>query len=191
MLNRRPNRSSDGFLRFWVLSESKHATISSGNSFSKVKVIAWLLLASRCFVPRGLGQRKGRILQSARAALFVWCFCSTPCVQWQRALLDACNKGVDTLPEMTRLTKRTPSKGRARHARRRLKQLLRTIPDLPADVLEHCSLRQLSFAVRKCRGCGTQSVLRGVAEICATDSTLPLLALPSLEGSSSASPFRE
>ena len=66
MFNRRPNRSSDGVLGFWVLSESKHATISSGNSFSKVKVIAWLLLASRCFVPRGLGQRKGCILQSVR-----------------------------------------------------------------------------------------------------------------------------
>ena len=66
MFNRRPNRLSDGFLGFWVLSVSKHATISSGSSFPKVKVIAWLLLASRCFVPRGLGQRKVCILQSAR-----------------------------------------------------------------------------------------------------------------------------
>ena len=143
----------------------------------------------------GWGSAKGVFCRACAALLLlcVWCFRSTPCVQWQRALLDACNKGRDTLPEMTRSTKRTPSKGRARHARRRLKQLLRTIPDLPADVLEHCSLRQLSFAVRKCRGCGTQSVLRGVAEIRATDSSnLPdLLALPSLEGSSSASPFRE
>ncbi len=117
------------------------------------------------------------------------------CLAAPRAFVDnahcstACNKAI---PEMTQSTKRTTSKGRARHARRRLKQLLRTIPDLPADVLEHCSLRQLSFAVRRCRGRGTQSVLRGVAEIRATDSsTLPLMALPSLDESSSASPFGE
>ena len=54
----------------------------------------------------------------------------------------------------------SPSRDRARHARRRLKQLRRTIPDLPADILEQCSLRQLSFAVRRCRGGPTQSLLR-------------------------------
>ena len=37
------------------------------------------------------------------------------------------------------------------------------MPDLLADILEQCSLRQLSFAVRRCRGGPTQSLL-GVAE---------------------------
>ena len=66
MFNYRPNRLSDGFFGFWMFSESNHATISSGSSFSKVTLIAWLLSASCCFVPRGLGQRKGCILQSVR-----------------------------------------------------------------------------------------------------------------------------
>ena len=131
--------------------------------------------------------------QSALRCIFAeraWHRCL--CLAAPRAFVDnarcstACNKAI---PEMTQSRKRTPSKGRARHARRRLKQLLRTIPDLPADVLEHCSLRQLSFSVRRCRG-GPQSVLRGVAEIRA-DSSLPLVALSSLDESSPTRPFGE
>ena len=125
-------------------------------------------------------------------------FCKPICVALYcckvraRAFVDnarcstACNKAIQ---EMTQSRKRTPSKRRAWHARRRLKQLLRVVPDLPADVLEHCSLRQLSFSVRRCRG-GPQSVLRGVAETRA-DSSLPLVALSSLDESSPTRPFGE
>ncbi len=46
------------------------------------------------------GSAKGVFCRACAALLLlcVWCFRSTPCVQWQRALLDACNKGRDTLP---------------------------------------------------------------------------------------------
>ena len=67
------------------------------------------------------------------------------------------------------------SKRRVRHARRRLKEMRLTVPDLPDSVLEQCNLRHLSYAVKRCRG-GTQSVL-----------PLPPLLLPSLQHSASAS----
>ena len=57
--------------------KAKHATISLGLSFSKVTLSVWLLLASCGFVPRGLGERKGCILQHVSAVrcrlLRVWC----------------------------------------------------------------------------------------------------------------------
>ena len=94
-----------------------------------------------------------------------------------------------TTQSATPAAKLSPSKGRARHARRRLKQMRHTIPDLPDTVLEHCSLRHLSFAVRKCRG-GTQSVLQAVAETRAeSTSSQDLLLLSNLEGGASASLF--
>ena len=126
--------------------------------------------------------------------LRVWCLRSASDVSAPRPAFDgnahcwtlATNHHIGTLPLQS--AKNLPSKGRARHARRRMKQLMRTIPDLPADVLEQCSPRQLSFAVRRCRG-GTQSMLQVVAETHAAESTSQDFSpLSNLKGSSSASP---
>ena len=72
-----PNCLSDGFLGFQMFLKAKHATISLGLSFSKVTLSVWLLLASCGFVPRGLGEREGCILQHVSAVrcrlLRVWC----------------------------------------------------------------------------------------------------------------------
>ena len=58
-----------------------------------------------------------------------------------------------TPPPMPRATPRTPpeqlARGRAKHARRRLRELRSICPDLPDDVLTHTSLRTLSVAVRR------------------------------------------
>ena len=67
------------------------------------------------------------------------------------------------------------AKKRVRHAKRRLKEMRLTVPDLPDTVIERCNLRHLSYAVKRCRG-GTQSVL-----------PLPTLQLSSPENSASSS----
>ena len=57
-----------------------------------------------------------------------------------------------TMP-LPRATPLTPpeqlAKERAKHARRRLRELRVICPDLPDDVLAHTSLRTLSVAVRR------------------------------------------
>ena len=58
-----------------------------------------------------------------------------------------------TPPPMPRATPRTPpeqlARGRAKHAKRRLRELRAICPDLPNDVLARTSLRTLSVAVRR------------------------------------------
>ena len=58
-----------------------------------------------------------------------------------------------TPPPLPRATPRTPpeqlARDRAKHARRRLRELRAICPDLPDDVLARTSLRTLSFAVRR------------------------------------------
>ena len=61
-----------------------------------------------------------------------------------------------------RATPRTPlARDRAKHARRRLRELRAICPDLPDDVIAHTSLRTLSFAVRRAgRGPPAQTALK-------------------------------
>jgi hypothetical protein len=47
---------------------------------------------------------------------------------------------------------RSLSKKRAHHAKKRLQQLRGIIHELPADVLDRCNLRQLSYATKRCGG---------------------------------------
>jgi hypothetical protein len=47
---------------------------------------------------------------------------------------------------------RSLSKKRDRYARQRLQKLRQVVPVLPAEVLDHCNLRRLSFAIRRCGG---------------------------------------
>ncbi len=58
-----------------------------------------------------------------------------------------------TAMPLPRATPRTPpeqlARERAKHARRRLRELRAICPDLPDDVLAHTSLRTLSAAVRR------------------------------------------
>jgi hypothetical protein len=47
---------------------------------------------------------------------------------------------------------RSLSKKRAHHAKKRLQQLRGIIHELPADILDRCNLRQLSYATKRCGG---------------------------------------
>ena len=47
---------------------------------------------------------------------------------------------------------RSLSKRRARHAQCRLQQLRGIFPELPADILDRCDLRRLSYTIKRCGG---------------------------------------
>ena len=66
-----------------------------------------------------------------------------------------CNPRSHAMARVRRMNKamaRTLAKRRAEHAQRRLKQLRHILPELPESVLERCSLRQISFALKRCGG---------------------------------------
>jgi hypothetical protein len=70
---------------------------------------------------------------------------ATPCV-------SCLNKAMTHAQRLAMTRAQRLAKKRALHAQNQLQRLRRTLPELHPDILDRCSLRQLSLSIRRCGG---------------------------------------